>query len=174
MVYIHIRVVKKPKLIYNMRTTDKHVFFWNGIYSQWYPSRFVIDEIPFVNCEQYMMYQKAMLFGDQEIADKILLTDKPDEHKRLGRMVKGFNKQEWDMNCFSIVYEGNYAKFTQNEDLKEQLLATGNRVLVEASPYDIIWGIGKGENEQGIDDPVNWNGLNLLGFAITTVRNQLR
>jgi ribA/ribD-fused uncharacterized protein len=157
-----------------MKITDKYVFFWNGIYSQWHPSRFEINDIPFTSCEQYMMYEKAMLFGDEEIAQQVLVAQHPDEQKRLGKLVKGFDRTIWDQNCFSIVYRGNYAKFTQNEDLKEQLLATGDRVLVEASPYDFIWGIKKGEDDDTIHFPSNWSGLNLLGFAIMTVRNQLR
>jgi ribA/ribD-fused uncharacterized protein len=121
-----------------------------------------------------MMHQKALLFGDTEIATQILLTESPDEQKKLGKLVKGFDRTIWDQNCFAIVYEGNYAKFTQNEDLKQQLLATGDKILVEASPYDFIWGIKKSENDATIDNPSNWMGLNLLGFAIVAVRNQIK
>lgn len=157
-----------------MRTTDKHVFFWNGIYSQWHLVNMTIDRIEYNSCEQYMMHQKALLFGDNEIAELIMKETNPREQKKYGRMIKNFDKAVWDKNCFVIVYEGNYAKFTQNSDLKEELLSTGDRVLVEASPLDNIWGIGMAENDEGVDNPSYWLGLNLLGFAITTVRNQIR
>ena len=141
-----------------MKITDKHVFFWNGIYSQWYPSSFTIDGNQFVTCEQYMMYEKAILFGDKEIADKILLTELPNEQKALGKLVKGFDRTLWDQHCFSIVYQGNLAKFTQNPELKEELIATGDRVLVEASPYDFIWGIKLGDEQFNLADIWNKNG----------------
>lgn len=157
-----------------MKITDKHIFFWDGIYSQWYPSTFLMDGNRFVTCEQYMMYKKAMLFGDEEIALKILSTDMPNEQKALGKLVKGFDRTIWDQHCFSIVYQGNLGKFTQNPELLNELLATGDRVIVEASPYDFIWGIKMGEENKHIDSPSEWRGLNLLGFAIMTVRNQLK
>jgi len=157
-----------------MKTTDKYVFFWNGIYSQWFLSNFVIDGFEYNSCEQFMMHQKALLFEDFEIADKIMKENNPASQKSLGKQVKGFDKGVWDRNCFSIVYRGNYAKFTQNESLKKQLLATENRTLVEASPVDFIWGIERPVDYQGNENPTNWRGLNLLGFAIMTVRNQIK
>lgn len=157
-----------------MKITDKYVFFWNGIYSQWYPSNFEVDGYKYNTAEKYMMHQKALFFGDEEIAQKIMLADRPDEQKALGRQVKSFDFDRWSKACLIIVYKGNYAKFTQNEDLKKQLLETGDKILVEASPYDQIWGIGMGENEEGIEDPKNWKGQNLLGWAIMMVRQQLK
>lgn len=157
-----------------MKTTDKFVFFWNGIYSQWYRAPFSINGVKFNTCEQYMMYKKALVFGDEAIANRILETEQPDEQKALGKLVKGFDRAIWDQHCFSIVYEGNLAKFTQNPELKEELLATGDRILVEASPYDFIWGIKMGEDNEDIEAPSQWRGLNLLGFAIMTVRNQIK
>lgn len=157
-----------------MRITDKYVFFWNGIYSQWHKAPMTIDRTDFVTCEQYMMYQKAMLFNDKDIAHQILLTNNAKEQKSLGRMVQNFNKAVWDKACLSIVYKGNYAKFTQNEDLREQLLSTRDRILVEASPLDSIWGIGMGEDDAGVENPANWKGLNLLGQAITLVKQELK
>lgn len=156
-----------------MRVTEKFVFFWNGIYSQWHKAPMTIDKIEYNSCEQYMMHQKALLFGDDEIAYLILQEENPKEQKKYGRMIKGFDKATWDKNCLAIVYEGNLAKFSQNEDLKAALLLTGNRIMVEASPLDNIWGIGLDENAEGIEDPSYWLGLNLLGQAITLVKNQL-
>ena len=117
------------------------------------------------------MEQKALLFGDKETAKKIMKTQLPGEQKSLGRSVKNFDRNIWDQHCMSIVIKGNYAKFSQDGVLKKQLLHTGNRIIVEASPYDKIWGIGMLENDPGIEDPTNWKGLNLLGNAIMTVRS---
>ena len=156
-----------------MKITDKHVFFWNGIYSQWHKSPMTIDEIEYSSCEQYMMHQKALLFGDSEIAELIMNESNPKEQKKYGRMIKGFDKAAWDKNCLAIVYEGNLAKFTQNAELREQMISTENRIFVEASPFDTVWGIGLGEDAEGIDDPSHWQGLNLLGQALTLVKTKL-
>lgn len=152
---------------------NKYVFFWNGIYSQWYPSIMVIDGLTFTSCEQYMMYMKAITFNDEEIAEEILNNENPSIIKKLGRQIKNFDRAIWDSVCLAIVYKGNLAKFSQSEPLKKQLLATGNKIIVEASPYDKIWGIGMAEGDVGIDNPTNWKGLNLLGNAIMLVRNEL-
>lgn len=157
-----------------MKVTNKYVFFWNGIYSQWYEAPMTIDGVLYNCCEQYMMHQKALFFGDTETAEKIMLTSHPRDQKKLGREVKNFNKERWDKVNLQIVYKGNYSKFTQNDGLKSALLATGNKILVEASPYDQIWGIGMGEEENGIDNPINWKGQNLLGWAITLVKQELQ
>jgi ribA/ribD-fused uncharacterized protein len=157
-----------------MKITDKYVFFWNGIYSQWYRAQMEIDGIVYNSCEQYMMHQKALVFGDTEIADEIMKENNPREQKKFGRMIKNFDKVTWDSCCLGIVYRGNLAKFTQNTELGEQLLETGNRILVEASPLDKIWGIGMAEEDLGIEDPSNWKGLNLLGQAITLVKQQMK
>lgn len=157
-----------------MKGTKKHIFFWNGIYSQWHKAPMTIDRIEYNSCEQYMMHQKALLFGDEEIAELIMQETNPREQKKFGRMIKNFDKATWDKNCLAIVYEGNLAKFRQNADLKEQMLSTKNKIFVEASPLDSIWGIGLAEDAEGIDDPSYWLGLNLLGQALTLVKNQLR
>ena len=156
-----------------MKITDKHVFFWNGIYSQWYPAPMLIDGIEYTCCEQYMMHQKALTFGDDVVAEMIMATSDPKEQKALGRKVHGFNKEKWDEVCIGIVFRGNLEKFTQNSGLMASLLSTGDRILVEASPYDKIWGIGMAEDAPGIDNPANWKGLNLLGWCITSVRKQI-
>ena len=157
-----------------MKITDKYVFFWNGIYSQWHKAPMTIDKIDYNSCEQYMMHQKALLFGDEEIAELILKESNPREQKRYGRMIRNFDKSIWEQNCLSIVYEGNLAKFKQNEDLKEQMLSTGDKIFVEASPLDNIWGIGLAEDNINIDNPSFWLGLNLLGQALTLVKQELK
>lgn len=156
-----------------MKITDKYVFFWDGIYSQWYHSPIVIDDVNYNCCEQYMMHQKALFFGDIETAKKIMKTPSPRDQKMLGRSVKNFNKDLWDRVNLNIVYKANLAKFTQIKELREALLNTGNRILVEASPYDQIWGIGMGEEEPGVENPINWKGQNLLGQVITLVKQEL-
>jgi ribA/ribD-fused uncharacterized protein len=132
-----------------------------------------IDGIQYNCCEQYMMHQKALTFGDTETAELVMKTENPKDQKALGRQVKNFDKAKWDTVSIGIVFKGNYAKFNQNVELGDELLATGNKILVEASPYDTIWGIGMGEKEPGINDPANWKGLNLLGWSIMLVRKEL-
>ena len=157
-----------------MKITDKHVFFWHGIYSQWHKAPMIIDGVQYNCCEQYMMHQKALTFNDLEIAEKVLQTSNPKDQKGLGRQIKGFDKDKWDSVCLGIVYKGNFAKFTQNPDLMSMLLSTGDKLLVEASPLDKIWGIGMAEEDPAVDDPANWKGLNLLGWSITLVKQQLK
>lgn len=157
-----------------MKITKKHVFFWNGIYSQWHKAPMKIDGIEYNSCEQYMMHQKALLFDDNIIADLIMQETNPKEQKKYGRQIQNFDKALWDKNSLAIVYEGNLAKFRQNADLKEQMLSTKNKIFVEASPLDHIWGIGLIEDAENIDDPSYWLGLNLLGQVLTLVKNQLR
>ena len=157
-----------------MRITDKYVFFWNGIYSQWYPSKVIIDGKTFNTMEQWMMYSKAMLFKDQEHADLIMESDLPAEQKRYGRAVRNFDAKKWEAVAFDIVKKGNYEKFTQHPKLQKELLETGNRTLVEASPVDKIWGIGMAERDPGVENPKNWRGQNLLGKAVTEVREIIK
>jgi ribA/ribD-fused uncharacterized protein len=157
-----------------MKITNKYVFFWNGIYSQWYSARMTIDGIEYNCCEQYMMHQKALTFGDTVTAEMILESSDPKEQKALGRKVVGFNKDKWDDVCIGIVFKGNLAKFSQNSHLKASLLSTDDKILVEASPYDKIWGIGLGEEHPDVEDPSKWKGLNLLGWSITMVKKELQ
>lgn len=157
-----------------MRITNKHVFFWNGIYSQWHKAPMTIGGIEYNSCEQYMMHQKALLFDDHIIADLIMQEKNPKEQKKYGRQIRNFDKAIWDKNCLAIVFEGNLAKFSQNPELKAEMLSTGNKIFVEASPLDHIWGIGLDEHAENVDDPSYWLGLNLLGQALTLVKNQLR
>ena len=139
-----------------MKITNKHVFFWNGIYSQWHKAPMTIDGIEYNSCEQYMMHQKALLFDDHIIADLIMQEKNPREQKKYGRQIRNFDKALWEKNCLAIVFEGNLAKFSQNPGLKAEMLSTGNKIFVEASPLDNIWGIGLDENADNIDDPSYW------------------
>src|SRR5574337_437035 len=111
-------------------------------FSQWYRCSFTVDGTQFNCAEQFMMHGKAMLFGDAEVAAKVLAADHPRDHKALGRKVKPFDDATWRRAREAIVLAGNRAKFSQDAELRELLLATAGTTLVEASPYDRIWGIG--------------------------------
>ena len=142
-------------------------------FSQWHPSRFVSGGTAFCCAEQYMMHGKAMLFGDAEVASQILTATDPRDHKALGRKVRNFDDALWKRERVRIVTAGNRAKFTQNAELLEQLLATTGTTLVEASPYDKIWGIGLDAKDPRAADPTQWKGLNLLGKILTALRDEL-
>lgn len=160
-------------------------FFYDGPFSQWYHSEFTIDKgnkigaydygvITFVTAEQYMMFKKAALFEDHGTATLILQAIHPRDQKRLGRGVMNFDKDVWEQECGKIVYDGNYAKFTQNSNLYRELMATGNTILVEASPYDTIWGIGLSEEVARVTPVKDWKGTNWLGEVLTCVRDDLK
>ena len=153
-------------------TTDTHVFFWNGWPSQWHPSEFVIDGVAYNCCEQFMMAEKARVFRDNESERVIMRANDPHTQKAVGRKVAGFDETVWNSVCRGIVYRGNLAKFLQNADLSDVLMATGDRVIVEASPYDRIWGIGLPPDDPQIHEPANWQGKNWLGIAVMQVRDQ--
>lgn len=163
----------------------EYLFFWGhtpkreniidkSCFSQWYPSPFVVDDIIYATAEHWMMAQKALLFGDEEIFQQIIAAEKPAVAKALGREVKNFNPAVWEAAAFSIVVEGNKHKFSQNESLKTFLLYTGNKVIVEASPADVIWGIGLPQDASDAANPFKWRGTNLLGFALMDVRDNLK
>ena len=150
------------------------ILFWGGTFSQWFPSDFIIDGIKYVTAEQYMMARKAKLFGDNDAYCEIMKSKEPAYQKQIGRQVKGFKKNEWESICRQIVYDGNYAKFTQNPVMKEELMATGDMEIVEASPHDKIWGIGLHETDPRAWDKSTWKGTNWLGEAIMQVRETLK
>lgn len=146
----------------------------NGYLSNWYPSCFCVDGISFTSMEQYMMYQKAICFHDADIANQILETDDVAQIKALGRLVRNYNDNHWSGIRQIVVYEGLYAKFSQNEELKEQLLSTGSSLLAECAVRDRIWGIGLSMHDPDRLDRSKWNGQNLLGYALMIVREKLR
>lgn len=161
-----------------MTTEDEYVFFWRtdgqyGFLSQWFCSPFVADGITFTTAEQYMMYRKAELFGDSETALKIVNTPSlhPNEHKRMGRMVRNFNESVWSNQSMIIVAGVNYFKFMQNDTLRNLLMSTGKKTLVEASPNDRIWGIGF-DSVNAIVNVSSW-GSNRLGRALMMVRDEI-
>lgn len=153
---------------------DEVVYFKSGYLSQWFEAPFIIDDKSYNCCEKYMMYQKALYFKDEETANKILETNDPKEHKKLGRLVKNFNENKWNEVCELIVYKANFAKFTQNLELKEKLLKTGTKIIVECSPYDSIWGNGLDISTTLITPEKNWKGTNKLGKVLMRVRNNIK
>lgn len=157
------------------RVTDTHVFFWNGEFSNWYPCKFVDLDITFHNSEQAFMCRKAAYFEDWETYREILkLGENPSTAKRLGRKIKNFNAEYWMEVCLEEMVDVNMAKYSQNPKLKEILLSTGNKTIVEASPVDTIWGIGlHWENDDCLDEG-KWRGMNLLGKALMEVRTKLK
>lgn len=161
--------------------SDDYVFFWDGPFSQWHPSVFELDGIEYNCAEQYMMAEKARLFEDHETLEEILEAEDPDTQKKLGRLVSNFDKDYWEEDlengyprCWNIVWRGNMAKFSQNPDLLKELLATGDAMLVEASPYDRIWGVGLKASDPRIKNPENWQGSNWLGEVLTVVKSFLK
>ena len=152
----------------------RYVFFWSGPFSQWQRAEFEMDGVRFNTAEQAMMFFKARLFSDDRIADLILSTRDARKQKALGRKVKGFDSALWDQHKHDIVLRANRAKFSQNKGLRRKLFQTGDRLLVEASPLDTIWGIGL-DAEQARQTPEDqWPGQNLLGRIVTQVREELR
>ena len=143
-------------------------------FSQWYPSAFESDGVTYCCNEQYMMAQKALLFGDKAVYDEIMASSEPKEIKALGRQVSGFDSDVWDRHKYGIVLSANIAKFSQNGALKEFLLGTGDAVLAEASPYDGVWGIRLAADDPRAKDVSSWQGENLLGFALMETRDLLR
>ena len=152
----------------------KHNPVTKSCLSQWYECEFYISGIKYSTAEQYMMASKALLFKDIKIFNEIMNAHTAQEFKRLGRQIKGFDETIWNIHKDRIVIEGNIAKFSQNADLKEFLLSTANKILVEASPYDKIWGIGIDENHPDAYTPPRWQGENHLGFALMTARDVIR
>lgn len=159
------------------------LFFWGhtvkkevtkACFSQWFPFEFNENEINYKTAEHYMMAAKARLFNDNDILEKILKSDSPNQAKSLGRKVKNFDPKLWDEQKYEIVKRGNFLKFSQNKKLKDFLLSTNDKVLVESSPYDTIWGIGMLETDSRAENPLQWNGENLLGFALMEVRDLIK
>lgn len=162
----------------------KYLFFWGhqkpaaggvnqSCMSQWYGAPFEVSGERYATAEHYMMAEKARLFGDNMALRKVLDARTPGAAKSAGREVAGFDENRWISRRSEIVVTGNMAKFSQNPALKAYLLQTGQRILVEASPVDKIWGIGLEAHDPYATDPCRWKGLNLLGFALMAVRQQL-
>lgn len=181
---LNLRSIEDLRHALEAGATPKYVLFWGhqpnadgsigkGCFSQWFEASFEVDGQTYLTAEHFMMAEKARLFGDVETRASILAARTPAEAKKLGRGVKGFDDARWEQARFDIVVRANEGKFSQNRALQDYLLTTGDRVLVEASPVDRIWGIGLAANDERALDPRAWCGLNLLGFALMEVRARL-
>lgn len=168
------------------RITDTHVYFLKGPLSQWYTSEFSCTNFiqlmlqytgefhKYTNCEQWMMHAKALVFNDLETATKIMEAKSPNEIKDLGRLVKNYDENIWNICRFVVVTEGNFLKFNNSRRSKEYsefLKTTGTKTIVEANGCDKIWGVGLYQDNDDILDESKWRGQNLLGRALMTVRD---
>jgi ribA/ribD-fused uncharacterized protein len=181
---------QRPRSVEDARALERQgeplrfLFFWGhtarpgaGIgatcLSQWYPASFTVDGVEYPSADYFMMVRKARLFGDEQTAERILAAAQPQEAKALARQIRGFDENIWSGQRYRIVVEANKAKFGQHPDLRDYLLRTGDRILVEASPFDRIWGIGLMADDERAQRPSSWRGTNLLGFALMDVRETL-
>ncbi|MGG4146839.1 NADAR family protein [Paenibacillus algorifonticola] len=176
--------LKELQHAYKSGEKVKFLFFWGhtpmkdgtisaSCLSQWWESSFKIEGEQYSCAEQYMMAEKARLFYDDEMLEAIMLAKHPKEMKSYGRAIKGFDEALWESRCYDIVLQGNLAKFRQNPELLNFMKTSKNRVFVEASPVDRIWGIGLSKEHPHVNNPLLWKGKNLLGFALTEVRDRL-
>lgn len=163
----------------------KYLLFWGhrprpdgrigaSCLSQWWPSPFTVDGVTYASAEHWMMAGKARLFGDAEAEERAVAAKSPAQAKKVGRLVRDFDDTVWARERYGLVVTGSAHKFGQNPELGAFLLTTGDRVLVEASPMDRIWGIGLAADDPRAGDPATWRGLNLLGFALMEARDGLR
>jgi ribA/ribD-fused uncharacterized protein len=153
------------------------VFFWGGPYSQWAHSPFVWDGKEFPTAEHFMMYHKCLTFEDHARAEQVLKYPGPDQVKAIGRQIENYDDDTWAAVRFNVVTYGNILKFSQNPkfyDVLRRDYMEGDKILVEASPEDRVWGIGKHETDEGLDNIDNWNGQNLLGYAIMEAGERLK
>lgn len=180
-------ISSRQALIQALRSGEKvgYLHFWGhrprpdgrigpSCLSQWWPSPFTVDGVVYATAEHWMMAEKARLFGDREAERRILAAEHPAQAKKAGRLVRGFDEAVWREHRFGIVVEGSVHKFAAHDELRRFLLHTGDRVLVEASPVDRVWGIGLAATDDGAMDPERWRGPNLLGFALMEARRRLR
>ena len=146
----------------------------NGYLSNWFISYFIVDDMKFSSVEQYMMYQKAICFCDTDIAEKIMQTDDVASIKLFGRSVSNYDDSVWSKVREKVVFDGLMAKFSQNIDLKKQLLDTNDSILAECAVKDLIWSIGISMKDPNRFDITKWRGKNLLGYTLMQVREKLR
>jgi len=156
------------------RITNTHVFFWGLEFSNWYGCLFTYKGKNFYNSEQAFMWEKALYFNDNTIAEEILHTSSPKVAKELGREIRNFNREKWSEVSYDIMIDVNIAKYTSDPYLEDILLSTGDKTIVEASPTDSIWGIGLHWSDDKVLDESKWQGQNLLGKALMEVRTKLQ
>lgn len=184
---VHSKFSSVEELVRAVETgaTVKYLHFWGdaaqrdgsigrGCLSQWWPAPFTVDDVTYATAEHWMMAAKARLFADPRAERAALEAPNPALAKAAGRTVAGFDEDVWARQRFSIVVQGSLHKFTSDDALRAFLLRTGDRVLVEASPRDRVWGIGMSAKDPDAESPATWRGQNLLGFALMEARDHLR
>lgn len=156
--------------------THNFIFFWANAspFSNWHKSKFTHNGVQYNCSEQYMMHMKALMFNDTEVAELIMEQKDPRKQKFLGRQVRNFDQNVWLEKCQDIMVDGLISKFTQNTAILETLLNTDDKIIVEASPYDTIWGIGLSEDNPDALDQSKWRGQNLLGIVLMRARDEIR
>ena len=179
----NIKHYSKEKIIYKYASGQdlNFTFFWKtskgildeGCFSQWQISHFSFRGIQYSSAEQFMMAHKAIAFNDRETLKEIMNESHPRKIKKLGRQIVNFNSDTWDKYKYCVALIGNYCKFDQNEKMKQILINTGDNIIVEASPYDKIWGVGLNATDSRIMNPFYWEGKNLLGFVLMKVRDYI-
>ena len=159
-----------------MRVTDKYVFFWSGLFSNFAPIKEGIefDGFRFPTSEHVFMYIKAKTFNDDEIAEKIKRAPDPKAAKKLGRKVRGFNEEVWKKHRDNAMKTAVQLKFDASSEFRNEILKEKyrNKTFVEASPYDCIWGIGMSMDDPNVNNEHRWRGLNLLGNILTKLRDE--
>ncbi|MBS1625395.1 MAG: NADAR family protein [Bacteroidetes bacterium] len=176
---------KEWLISHSKNSSVKYLFFWGhqkatdgsvtaSCFSQWYESPFVVDGVTYLTAEHWMMAQKALLFHDTKAYNAVIAADTPGKAKAIGREVQNFDEVLWIDKREEIVLAGSLHKFGQHLPMKTFLLNTGDRVLVEASPVDFIWGIGLSKDDARSLDPLKWRGDNLLGFTLMEARDKLK
>lgn len=165
---------------YKERRTDSHVYFVGGPFSQWWLCEFEaapwssMIESTWTSCEQFMMAAKALLFHDVETYEKITMVSDPRLIKQLGRQVKNFDETIWKLNAREIVFRGNLAKFSQDDELLNYIKETGGRKFVEGAIYDEVWGVKLAWDDPAIEDSTNWRGTNWLGEVLDRVYENVK
>jgi ribA/ribD-fused uncharacterized protein len=160
-----------------MRETDTHIYFWGTFLSNWIPNDLSIkfSGITFTNSEQLFMYLKAISFKDHETADMIIREGSyPKAAKELGRQVKNYDEKKWATQREYAMYTAVKAKFLSDQKLRQKLLDTYPKILVEGTPMDPVWGVMIHWKDDAILDERNWKGQNLLGKVLMKVRDELR
>lgn len=164
----HVKKINREDLIAFWKVSDEY-----GYFSNWYISEFELDNIVYNSVEKYIMAKKATIFNDKDMLEKILNSNNQRDIKSYGRKVKNYDDKVWSKARYNIGLEAIKAKFSQNEMLKSKLLATKNKIIVEASPLDRIWGIGLSKNNDDILEPSKWRGTNILGDMLMQAREEI-
>lgn len=161
-------------MIISERETDTHLYFLRGVLSNFEKCYIKYRGHLFATTEQAFMWEKAVFFNDHESASKILKEENPAKAKKLGREVKNFDDSKWSKVCYEIMYKINYEKYFQNTRLKNILLNTGDKMIIEANPKDTRWGVGLSAEDDRVLDESQWQGENLLGKVLMQVRDELK